>query len=326
MNIKVKNKGGTAHLRPLSEFPYHSQPWLLSEYGAIATGCDVRFLFLERRVMKVIKISDNHQEKDNIVYYQKDGHFLVYFPKAEYEIAKVKFREQFEKAGIYIFFDTDNDYRYIGQAVNISNRYRKHEHWNDNFKFILIFGIENGNLNKGQLDKLEKDLIQQFPDWKHDTQNKTGGNSSFLEPSGEIDAENLRADVDEILEISGLDIFNSTLAENDVEEALEEKSGKTYVVTDGTFKGKSDKSFRSAYLDYITEILKKSPKLLANSIFDGNASWSNTLARKAPIRPDRIFSEINGIYFYKHYDAKVAIRKVKKIAEKMGKQLIEKEN
>ncbi|MCL2677156.1 MAG: GIY-YIG nuclease family protein [Streptococcaceae bacterium] len=276
--------------------------------------------------MKVIKISDNHQEKDNIVYYQKDGHFLVYFPKIEYETAKDKFREQFEKAAIYIFFDTDNDYRYIGQAVNINKRYRTHDRWNDDFKFILIFGIENGNLNRGQLDKLEKDLIRQFPDWKHDIQNKTGGNSSFLEPSGEIDAENLRADVDEILELSGLDIFNGTLAKNDEEEALEEKLGKTYVVTDGTFNGKSDKSYRSAYLDYIMEILKKSPELLVNSIFDGNASWSNPLARKAPIRPDRSSSEINDIYFYKHYDAKSTKLKVKKIAEEMGKKLTEKEN
>lgn len=284
--------------------------------------------------MKVIKIADENNQKDRINYFVKDNHYLAIFPKDELKLARDKLSFIFSNAGIYIYIGLENNYRYVGQTVNLHRRTNNHESNGDlekNFEFMVFFGMENGNLSKGQLELLEKDWIGNFPEADFDKKNLTQGNKSFLSQSDKIDAENLNRDILEMFQFWEYDVFMPSNAENldtPDEELMESKTNK-FEVSDGDIVGKSNKSMRLAYFNYLISFYKQNKEEVEHSgmISDGEARFATILAKNPPISPGIGYKKIdNTTYLYSNLNGNQAKKKVIDFAEKMGRQLTEREN
>ncbi|AYG00251.1 GIY-YIG nuclease family protein [Lactococcus allomyrinae] len=284
--------------------------------------------------MKVIKIADENNQKDRINYFVKDNHYLAIFPKEELKLAKDKLSFVFSNAGIYIYIGLKNNYRYVGQTVNLDQRTGTHKSQGDlekDFEFMAFFGMENGNLSKGQLDLLESDWIGNFPETDFDRKNATQGNKSFLSQSDKIDAENLNRDILEMFQFWEYDVFTPNTGEDldTPDEKVVADKVYQFEVSDGAISGKSNKSLRLAYINYLINFYLQNKKEVENSglISEGEAKFATILAKNPPIKPYASYKKIdNTTYLYSNLSANQAIKKVLDFAEKMGRQLVEKEN
>jgi hypothetical protein len=273
--------------------------------------------------MKVVKIANNTLENDQIIYYKNENHFLASMRKSDWDLAKNKLSKQIYGPGIYILANFQTNFRYVGQSTNIEERISRHIlDGKKQFNYILFFGLESGNLNRSQLDYLEKYFINEVPN----TDNHTVGNTSTLEYDQEIEAENLKNDVLELLiNFSTLDVFN-TVEDDDSSEGdatTPSTFSKTFKVTDGKLTGTSQKSITQAYFDYIIN-LYHSRKNEQPLVYKGNASTVHLLATDPPTAKVN-FSEIEkDVYLYRNLSSRETKKKVTQFAkDKFGLTLQE---
>ncbi|MDQ7982735.1 MAG: GIY-YIG nuclease family protein [Spiroplasma sp.] len=147
------------------------------------------------------QILNNEINKENKVTSEKIDKLLVYYQNVEnQEIVLIKnddkgwldvrqaslfnFKDVYNKKGVYIIWNKDNNKYYIGQSKNLGLRLKQHfkngivnnvifaKDWYNNHNFVYRYEICE---SKDELDRKEKQLIEQYNSFEHGY-NKTSGN------------------------------------------------------------------------------------------------------------------------------------------------------
>lgn len=140
----------------------------------------------------------NDGEEDSIISYTKSPAVVVVFERQD--LLNVFHIEQAKIPGIYILLG-DNNHIYIGQAAHdITSRIKRHDKNKAFWNRCILFGREDKQLDKSQLDYLEKVLIERFYQSGYQLDNSTEGNSSVIFPYQKGIAQSLLVEVEEILQ------------------------------------------------------------------------------------------------------------------------------
>lgn len=140
----------------------------------------------------------NDGEEDSIISYTKSPAVVVVFERKD--LLNVFHIEQAKIPGIYILLG-DNNHVYIGQAAqDITSRIKRHDKNKTFWNKCILFGREDKQLDKSQLDYLEKVLIERFYQSGYQLDNSTEGNSSVIFPYQKGIAQSLLVEVEDILQ------------------------------------------------------------------------------------------------------------------------------
>lgn len=140
----------------------------------------------------------NDGEEDSIISYTKSPAVVVAFHRKD--LNNVLRVEQAKIPGIYVLLGDQNDV-YIGQAAHdITTRIKRHDKEKSFWNSCFLFGREDNQLDKSQLDYLEKTIIERYNSAGYQLVNSTEGNSSVIFPYQKGIAQSLLAQVEDILQ------------------------------------------------------------------------------------------------------------------------------
>lgn len=254
--------------------------------------------------------------RDNITVYTKEPAFFAIADRSDFNA--LKNLEEANKAGIYILLGENR--RYVGQASGkIYDRIAKHINDKDWWNKIIFFGREDGHLDKSQTDYLEKFLINEFKKTDLVLDNGTIGNSSYIDKTSKIKAQNVFDIVQEIMdEVAHINIFESEVEENI--SILEEN--KCYIeLADGTkISGKSFRDNQRTFFNY----LLKEPKyrgLVENYIKNGKPTLTHCVGTEPCYRPNGMAYTTKleeGIYVYTHSSTAQRRKSIQNFADSVG--------
>jgi hypothetical protein len=199
--------------------------------------------------MRNIFITRN-RENDNISVYEKEPAVVVTLDRKD--LPYIKNLSYANNPGIYILIGENQ--RYIGQTAgqSVNQRLSQHNLNNDKswFTKIIFFGRIDGQLSKTQADFLEAKLIAYYSEnSKFQVENKTVGNSGFIDRLSESKANELLDTFFEVLE----EVANINLLES-VKETTEEISDDELCVKFDKYIFK-DKSPRQVEIKFVKTLL-----------------------------------------------------------------------
>ncbi|MEE3617935.1 GIY-YIG nuclease family protein [Actinobacillus pleuropneumoniae] len=267
-------------------------------------------------VTHTVIISD--RAKDNITVYTKEPVFLAIADRED--LKALKHLEEANRAGIYILLGENQ--RYVGQASGkIYDRLITHNDNKDWWSKIIFFGREDGHLDKSQTDYLEKKLIEAFQKTDLTLDNATSGNTSFIEKTSKIKADNVWNIAQEILdEVAHINIFESYVAEEE-----ENQTAQIYIELD---KHKiPGKSYRDNQKNFFLFLLKQ-PKyrsLVEDFCLNGKPTASYCIGSEPSLRPNgmKYTTQLEeGIYLYINLSAKGLRKAIQNFADATGLKVV----
>ena len=163
--------------------------------------------------------------------------------------------EEAKIPGIYILY-ADNKI-YIGQAANnVISRIRQHDKNKSWWNNVVIFGREDSQLDKSQLDYMERTLIERFVSAGYDVDNNNEGNKSVIFTYQKGISQALLSSVNDILQyFLGMTIKPQKKLRNSVNNAIRKHSIGTTIENNTGLKI-HEKSVKQAYNSYVSEVLK----------------------------------------------------------------------
>ena len=281
----------------------------------------------------------NIKDDDNIKIYSQDPSYVVSADRTD--LINLKKIEEAHKPGIYILSDKLNN-RYIGQASHsVLSRVAEHgkkKPWWDN---ILLFGRDDGKLDKSQLDYLEKKLIKLYADAGFILDNGDVGNKSFIEAYQRGKAESLWENTLQILEDSAnIQLFkkarvpshaiavlkpspvvesNLIVPDHSVQTATVVHKDVKHTLTDSLGHKIEAKNLRKLYKDWIKLLVKNDgyKSVFYSMLSEGPAIFkAEEIVGKNNIRWTEKIDE--GLYLMVNLSSKEIYRRIDKLAEHMG--------
>ncbi len=206
-------------------------------------------------------------------------------------------------------------------AEKIYDRLITHNDNKDWWSKIIFFGREDGHLDKSQTDYLEKKLIEAFQKTDLTLDNATSGNTSFIEKTSKIKADNVWNIAQEILdEVAHINIFESYVAEEE-----ENQTAQIYIELD---KHKiSGKSYRDNQKNFFLFLLKQ-PKyrsLVEDFCLNGKPTASYCIGSEPSLRPNgmKYTTQLEeGIYLYINLSAKGLRKAIQNFADATGLKVV----
>lgn len=267
-------------------------------------------------VTHTVIISD--RAKDNITVYTKEPVFLAIADRED--LKALKHLEEANKAGIYILLGENQ--RYVGQASGkIYDRLITHNENKDWWSKIIFFGREDGHLDKSQTDYFEKKLIEAFQKTDLTLNNATIGNTSFIEKTSKIKADNIWNIANEILdEVAHINIFESYATE-------EEESQTTQIYLELDKHKISGKSYRDNQKNFFLFLLKQ-PKyraLVEEFCLNGKPTPTHCIGSEPSLRPNGMKYTTHlerDIYLYSHLSTKERHRAIQNFVDETGLKVI----
>lgn len=154
-------------------------------------------------------ISDNYSS-DDIKIYMKDPYFIGFANRGD--LLDLSTIDLVNQPGIYVLIGGDQ--RYVGQAsVNITDRLSHHDRVEskDWWESVVFFGHMYGELDKSQLDYLERNLITELRSLSFIVTNVSTGNTSFIELPRQLRADDLYFTVLALLRtVGGYDLLDDS--------------------------------------------------------------------------------------------------------------------
>lgn len=155
-------------------------------------------------MVKLIEITQDKQV-DKIALYRDGLSFLMIAERSDLNTLKQTREARFP--GLYILMGKDK--RYVGQTTTIAQRLTTHNSQVEWWTQVLFFGHYYGELDRAQLDYLEAKLIAEFQDTSFVLENATQGNSSWIDPHKQIQAEHIWETVQSILQdVANINLFD----------------------------------------------------------------------------------------------------------------------
>ncbi len=231
--------------------------------------------------MRNIFITRN-RENDNISVYEKEPAVVVTLDRKD--LPYLKNLSYANNPGIYILIGENQ--RYIGQTAgqSINQRLSQHNLNNDKswFTKIIFFGRIDGQLSKTQADFLEGKLISFYNEnSKFRLENKTGGNSGFVDRLSESKANELWDTFFEILE----EVANIDLLEGAEETPEEISTDELFVKFEkNSFRDKSPRQVEIKFVKALLDHKVYGPKLREFVVAE-TATSKNNLGRLQCIFP-----------------------------------------
>lgn len=266
-------------------------------------------------VTHTVIISD--RAKDNITVYTKEPVFLAIADRED--LKALKHLEEANRAGIYILLGENQ--RYVGQASGkIYDRLITHNDNKEWWSKIIFFGREDGHLDKSQTDYLEKKLIEAFQKTDLRLDNATSGNTSFIEKTSKIKADNVWNIAQEILdEVAHINIFESYVTEE------ENPTDQIYIELDG--RKISGKSYRDNQKNFFLFLLKQPQYrvLVEDFCLNGKPTASYCIGSEPSFRPNgmKYTTQLEGgIYLYSHLSTKDRRRAIQNFADETGLKVV----
>ena len=198
----------------------------------------------------------NDGEEDSIISYTKSPAVVVAFDRKD--LNNVLHVEQAKIPGIYILVGEQDDV-YIGQAAHdITTRMKRHDKEKAFWKSCFLFGREDKQLDKSQLDYLEKTIIERYGSAGYQLVNNTEGNSSVIFPYQKGIAQSLLVQVEDILQNftdHTLKPSRKSFRYHQVSENSEHSPSKTITkIVDNKGVIINEHSARQAYIKYVEEL------------------------------------------------------------------------
>lgn len=206
-------------------------------------------------------------------------------------------------------------------AEKIYDRLITHNDNKDWWSKIIFFGREDGHLDKSQTDYLEKKLIEAFQKTDLTLDNATSGNTSFIEKTSKIKADNVWNIAQEILdEVAHINIF-----ENYVAEEEDNQTAQIYIEPD---KHKiSGKSYRDNQKNFFLFLLKQ-PKyrsLVEDFCLNGKSTPTYCIGSEPSLRPNgmKYTTQLEeNIHLYSHLSTKERHRAIQNFADATGLKVV----
>ena len=263
--------------------------------------------------MRNIFITRN-RENDNISVYEKEPAVVVTMDRKD--LSYLKKLSYANNPGIYILIGENQ--RYIGQTAgqSINQRLSQHNQNNDKswFTKIIFFGRIDGQLSKTQADFLEAKLISFYSEnSKFLLENKTGGNSGFVDRLSESKANELWDTFFEVLE----EVANIDLLESAKETTEEFSDDELFVKFDKhIFKDKSPRQVEIKFVKALLDDKVYGPKLREFVVAE-KATQKNNLGSSQNVLPSGNVAskEIKpGIFLWVNQSQSQTSRAIQKIA------------
>lgn len=267
-------------------------------------------------VTHTVIVSD--RSKDNITVYTKEPIFLAMADRNDLNV--LRHLDEANKAGIYILLGENQ--RYVGQASDsVYARLNAHNKEKDWWNRVIFFGREDGRLDKSQTDYLEKKLIELFQKTDLTLENGTSGNTSFINKTNKIQADNVWNIAQEILnEIAHIEIF-----ERYIELEEENQNGQIYIELDG--KKIPGKNYQDNQKRFFLFLLKQ-PKyraLVEEFCANGKPTVSYCIGNEPAIRPNGMkytFELEKGLHLYTHASTDARRKAIQHFADSVGLNIV----
>ncbi|MFA9468747.1 GIY-YIG nuclease family protein [Streptococcus sp. E24BD] len=263
----------------------------------------------------IVIVSD--RQPDNIAIYREEPAFVVIAERKD--MGYLKDLPQAQQAGLYILIDEDT--RYIGQTTNLYQRLSIHKREKEWWTQMILFGREDGRLDKSQLDYLESRLIQDFQETTFSIKNATKGNTSWIDPTKEIQAKQVWNITQDILEnIANINIFDNTISEP---ETLSETTPTHLSISlpDGT--SIPGKSARHNHIELFKTLLHHPlyAEMIREQIVSGKPSYKQPLGTEMSFEKNgrpRCAELDTGIFLYTTLSTKDREKAILRFADKIG--------
>lgn len=244
-------------------------------------------------------------EKDSINTYIKSPAVVIHFHRDDF--LTVTQLEEAKIPGIYILY-ADNKI-YIGQAANnVISRIRQHDKNKSWWNNVVIFGREDSQLDKSQLDYMERTLIERFVSAGYDVDNNNEGNKSVIFTYQKGISQALLSSVDDILQdFLGMTIKPQKKLRPSVNNVIRKHSIGT-TIEDNTGLKIHEKSVKQAYNSYVSEVLKNDDyyyKILPE--IQSDSTWIITKEALELVYEDkkkRYYQVAENVYLYNNYSLK----------------------
>jgi len=266
------------------------------------------------------------RKKDNISIFQEESIILIIADRED--LLTLKKVKQCEQSGIYILLG--DNHAYVGQASNsFYRRLTKHDKDKPWWNRVIFFTRTANDFGKQQTDYLEKKLISLYNEESNFvTENKTSGNSSYIDIASEMIANNSLDIVLSILEnVANVNIFESTqLPEEEPNLNQEITNSKIFnILINGTTKIEG-KSARNTYVNFVKYLLKN-PKYYEVLVAEGEplskreGNQGKFVGTKKRVSPNGaiLTQEIQpNIFLFTNYNKLNTTKAVQKIARQVN--------
>lgn len=209
--------------------------------------------------------NQNSKNEDTIEVYSQDPSYVVLLQRSD--LIMLRNIDQSSLPGIYILCD-DQNRRYIGQAsISVLQRLLQHEKNKSWWNNVIFFGRDDGQLDKSQLDFLERKIIKVYDEAGFDLDNGDNGNTSFIAPYQRGKAESLWENTLQILEDSAkIQVFkksrlkksvvNVASVEVDNLNNLSSKKSNLYSLSDSLGNNVESSKIRHVYINWMKILLE----------------------------------------------------------------------
>ncbi|STZ76654.1 Uncharacterised protein [Bergeriella denitrificans] len=191
---------------------------------------------------------------------------------------------------------------------------------------MIFFGREDGHLDKSQTDYLEKLLIGLFRQTDLKLDNVNSGNTSYIDKTSKIKAQNIWDIVLEIMEgVANIQIFEGYKAENEPFEGTDAARAKAVIeLPDGV--NISGNSFRENQCKLFQYLLAHPTYkvMVENYVLNGKATSGHCLGTEPNYLPDGQAYTVklkDGIFLYTHYSTMARRKAIQKFADSVGLDL-----
>ncbi|MBO0457749.1 GIY-YIG nuclease family protein [Enterococcus hulanensis] len=264
-------------------------------------------------------IITSDRKKSNISVYSQEPAVVVTADRED--MNSLRTLSEANQAGVYILVGENR--RYVGQASGkVYDRLVKHDKQKEWWTKIIFFGREDGHLDKSQTDYLEQKLIQEFENSGFDLENGTIGNTSYIDKTSKIRADNVWYTTHEILE----EVANINLFQMDSIRELNEtenSSKKKFVIIDNNGNKFSDKSARANYIHLVKHYLTDSnyqDAVLRLVVKEKPTSRALLGAQKSILPSGRATTVelLPNIFLYTHFSTEARRKAIQKFANQIG--------